>query len=276
MARGALRLLLGLEFPRRREEAEDLAGLLMMMRPAMVAITVAMRRYLALSGKRDAAAAAAPSGSGPHPARQVLDELDRESRRSVEAAAEAARRALGARGRRRGGGASSADEATDSARPTAHVVVFSRSSTLVSVLEALGSDYGLRVTCSRSAPGGEGELMAQDVQGALGGFGTGGGGGEGQGPSVRVEDDAALLDPAWWLRNPVQLVLVGADCVMGGAAGAVYNKAGTRALAEAAGACRVPVICCGDAFKAWDDAFPPPLEEIFEAVPRELLAEVVA
>jgi translation initiation factor 2B subunit (eIF-2B alpha/beta/delta family) len=64
---------------------------------------------------------------------------------------------------------------------------------------------------------------------------------------------------------------------MGGAAGAVYNKVGTRALAEAAaGACRVPVICCGDAFKAWDDDFPPPLEDIFEAVPRELFVEVIA
>jgi translation initiation factor 2B subunit (eIF-2B alpha/beta/delta family)/8-oxo-dGTP pyrophosphatase MutT (NUDIX family) len=292
MARNALKLLLRLDFngsSRQRDDAMALASLMIVMRPAMVAITHALWKFQALANEQILSPPPTDSGSGlsfssVHPAQQVLDELDRESHRSVEAAAEATRRAL--RFRRAEGSSAGSDAAppaddadSDASRASpVHVVVFSRSSTLVSVLRVLdSSEHALfRVTCSRSTPGDEGELMARDVESALGtrrrseieSCSSNGKGGS----LIRVEDDATLLDPAWWLENPVHLVLVGTDCVLSHQA---YNKVGTRALAEAAQAAKVPVICCGDSFKTWDDAFPPPLEGIFEAVPRELFSEVI-
>jgi translation initiation factor 2B subunit (eIF-2B alpha/beta/delta family) len=214
----------------------------------MVAITHALRRF-------DATLERSVASDPDHPAARVLEELELESHRAVETAAEAVRRALIT-------SPAPSDGALDAVK---HVVVFSRSSTLVSVLRQLSSEYRLRVTCSKSSPGDEGEIMAQDLVRALLEEG-------GDGHTVSVAEDATLLDRLWWAKDRVHAVLVGADCIL---PDAVYNKVGTNALAEAATAAGVPVICCGDSFKTWDDSFPPPLEEIFEAVPRERFWEVV-
>jgi translation initiation factor 2B subunit (eIF-2B alpha/beta/delta family) len=241
MARNALRILAQFEHPRQRDEMMHLANCMLMMRPSMVAITNSLMRFKTLVGGSVEA-----MSEREHPAATVSKELGRETERAVHRAVEVLRSTIKLRCR----------DPSDSV----HVVVFSRSSTLVSVLQQLGAaeESNVVVTCSRSTPGGEGAIMAQDLTSET--------------IRAHVVDDLELLDPSWWHEHRVDAVLVGSDCVL---ADAVYNKVGTKALAEAASQAGVPVVCCGDAFKAWEDSFPPPVEDIFEPVPRGLLQHVV-
>jgi ribose 1,5-bisphosphate isomerase len=242
MARNALRILSQFEHPRQRDEMRHFADCMLMMRPSMVAITNALMRFKTLvSTSVDA------MSDGEHPAATVSKELERETDQAVQRAVEVLRSTIKPRCR----------DPSDST----HVVVFSRSSTLVSILQQLGAaeESKLVVTCSRSTPGDEGAIMAQDLTNEK--------------IQAHVVDDAELLDPSWWLEHRVDAVLVGSDCIL--AQAVVYNKVGTKALAEAANQAGAPVVCCGDAFKAWDDSFPPPVEDIFEPVPRGLLQHVV-
>ena len=73
--------------------------------------------------------------------------------------------------------------------------------------------------------------------------------------------------------NQVQVVLVGSDCIMDHQ---VVNKIGTKALAETCQASsECSIICCGDRWKLWNDEFAPPLEDIFECIPRNLMDQVI-
>eukprot|EP00980_Cylindrotheca_fusiformis_P024425 scaffold11900_cov90-Cylindrotheca_fusiformis.AAC.1 len=56
----------------------------------------------------------------------------------------------------------------------------------------------------------------------------------------------------------------------------MVNKVGTRKLCEIARANSIPVLCCADRWKRWDDTFPPPLEiDLFEFVPMDLISDIV-
>lgn len=131
---------------------------------------------------------------------------------------------------------------------------FSRSSTtkriLGRVLQALNQTAQVKVLCSQSTPGDEGELMSSDISGAT-----------------------WLPDKSFQQQieqGKINLVLVGADCILQDGNGAV-NKVGTAALASCCKQSHVPIICCADRWKLWHDEFPPGLEDIFEFVPSELL-----
>jgi translation initiation factor 2B subunit (eIF-2B alpha/beta/delta family)/8-oxo-dGTP pyrophosphatase MutT (NUDIX family) len=246
MAMAALRILAQFEHPRQKSEMLHLAECMIMMRPSMVAITNSLMRFKALV----AGSVGVMADRKEHPAAIVSKQLEEEIDRAVQRALDVLRSTFKLRRRDPSG-------TRDPSDPL-HVVVFSRSSTLVSILRHLGAESNTTVTCSKSTPGNEGVIMAQDLSNVK--------------IQAQVVDDAALLDPSWWRDHWVDAVLVGSDCIL---AHAVYNKVGTQALAEAANRARVPVICCGDTFKAWDDSFPPPVEDIFEPVPRRLLQHVV-
>lgn len=55
----------------------------------------------------------------------------------------------------------------------------------------------------------------------------------------------------------------------------IVNKIGTKQLAQVCNLSHVKIKCFADRWKYWDDIYPPPLEEIFEVIPRELLDDVV-
>lgn len=133
---------------------------------------------------------------------------------------------------------------------------FSRSSTLVAILQQLMNDENtksIRVICSKSTPGNEGVLMAKDLGG------------------VECVDDEELLNRI--RQDEIDVILVGSDCVT---ETSVVNKIGTKRLAEAAGtSSRAKVFCCTDRFKAWNDIFPPPLEDIFEEIPVDLFDKIL-
>lgn len=246
MAKAALRVLAQFEHPRQADEMLHLADCMLMMRPSMVAITNSLLRFKTLV----AGSVEEMTDREGHPAAIVSDELQGEIDRAVQRASNILRSTFELRCRDPSG-------TRDPSDPL-HVVVFSRSSTLVSILRQLGAESNVVVTCSKSTPGDEGVLMAQDLSN--------------QSIRAHVVEDGELLDPLWWRDHSVDAVLVGSDCIL---ANTVNNKVGTKALAEAAHRSRVPVICCGDAFKAWDDIFPPPVEDMFEPVPRSLLQNVV-
>jgi translation initiation factor 2B subunit (eIF-2B alpha/beta/delta family)/8-oxo-dGTP pyrophosphatase MutT (NUDIX family) len=131
------------------------------------------------------------------------------------------------------------------------IATHSRSSNVLSILKRLISIYGdhIDVVCSKSSPGDEGIVMAGDL-------------------NVEWIEDADLL--ARLHSDAVDLLLVGCDCLT---EQDVVNKVGTCQLANAKVSCKV--MCCLDRWKLWNDKFPPPLESIFECVPRELFDEIL-
>lgn len=146
---------------------------------------------------------------------------------------------------------------SDSSQRKIVLGTFSRSSTLKSiirkVLDAVGqSPVPLTVLCSQSSPGEEGELMANDIAGA------------------ECLSDIAFLERID--SGKIHLVLIGADCIT---PREIVNKVGTRHLADACRRAGVPVYCCADRSKLWDDDYPTTLESIFEIVPIELVDQVL-
>mmetsp|Transcript_14937 Transcript_14937/g.32418 ORF Transcript_14937/g.32418 Transcript_14937/m.32418 type:complete len:512 (+) Transcript_14937:568-2103(+) len=135
---------------------------------------------------------------------------------------------------------------------------FSRSSTmkiiLGYVLQALEQTQQVKVICSQSTPGDEGELMASDI------------------PGGKWLSDHSFRQQIE--QGKIHLILVGADCILKEGKG-VVNKVGSAALAACCKQFNVPIICCADRWKLWDDDYPPGLEEIFEFVPAELLNHVL-
>eukprot|EP00581_Thalassiosira_minuscula_P011196 CAMPEP_0183720454 /NCGR_PEP_ID=MMETSP0737-20130205/13065_1 /TAXON_ID=385413 /ORGANISM="Thalassiosira miniscula, Strain CCMP1093" /LENGTH=437 /DNA_ID=CAMNT_0025950319 /DNA_START=82 /DNA_END=1395 /DNA_ORIENTATION=+ len=145
------------------------------------------------------------------------------------------------------------------------VGTFSRSSTMKSILRrVLGileeqqtsstSQLILKVLCSRSTPGDEGGLMASDI------------------PDAECLADKLFMEQI--KQGKIHLVLVGADCILPGGNG-VVNKVGTASLARVCKQFNVPIVCCADKWKLWEDIYPPGLEDIFELVPSELLNRVI-
>ncbi|KAL7544680.1 LOW QUALITY PROTEIN: hypothetical protein ACHAWF_008047 [Thalassiosira exigua] len=135
---------------------------------------------------------------------------------------------------------------------------FSRSSTMklimISFLQAIDKTTQVQVLCSQSTPGDEGELMAGDI------------------PRAKwLPDDNFQHEIR---QKHINLVLVGADCILPEGKG-VVNKVGTATLARACKQSKVPIICCADRSKLWDDDYPPGLEEIFELVDSNLLDQVL-
>lgn len=136
--------------------------------------------------------------------------------------------------------------------PSFVIGVFSRSSTLLSILKRIEESHShVQFVCSQSTPGDEGILMAKDL-----------------GRATCVTDTEMLQRVK---NGDIHLVLVGCDCVMDKS---VVNKIGTSDLAKAAdGSC--PIFCCSDRWKIWEDEFPPPLEFIFEQIPRSYFDEIL-
>lgn len=130
--------------------------------------------------------------------------------------------------------------------------VFSRSSTLLAILKRIEELHShIQIVCSQSTPGDEGFLMAKDLSRAT------------------CVTDANMLQR---IKNgEIHLILVGCDCVK---SEYVINKIGTSDLAKAAQGC-CPIYCCSDRWKIWEDVFPPPLEPIFEQIPRSFFDEIL-
>ena len=196
-------------------------AILCMFRPSMVAITNSMNRVI--SGE-----------SVDH----VLASLEMETTRAVEYAVSELQPLLHDKNKE---------------HPPV-ICTFSRSSTLVKILQKLLNDKDkIQVICSKSTPGDEGILMANDLGG------------------VECIDDDDLLNLV--RQDKIDVVLVGSDCVT---EQSVVNKVGTKRLVEAANASsRAKVFCCTDRLKQWDDIFPPPLEDIFEEVPICLVDKIL-
>jgi ribose 1,5-bisphosphate isomerase len=140
----------------------------------------------------------------------------------------------------------------------AFVLTHSASAT---VREALVHTPPKRVVCTVSAPNEEGRAFAEDLRR--------------EGLAVELVDDAA----AGAAVADASLVLVGADTVF--ADGSLYNKIGTRSLAEAARGADVPVVVAAEVIKLApvDATGAPALEaeasELFDLTPPTLVDEVV-
>jgi translation initiation factor 2B subunit (eIF-2B alpha/beta/delta family)/8-oxo-dGTP pyrophosphatase MutT (NUDIX family) len=139
------------------------------------------------------------------------------------------------------------------------IATFSRSGTLVKILQPLlmeddnSSSNCFRVICGKSTPGDEGELMAQDL-----------------GVNAVCVSDEELLKAL----PTVDLLLIGSDCIIPNRL--VVNKTGTKVLCEMARQHKVPVYCCSDRWKIWDDVFTPPLEtDLFDEVSIDLIDRVL-
>ncbi len=131
---------------------------------------------------------------------------------------------------------------------------FSRSGTLAKILKPLTDNHSCSVVCSQSTPGDEGELMAEDL-------------------NARWVPDLEMYQ----LLNDrkLDLLLIGSDCLQPQTK-TMVNKIGTKVLCEIAQRTEIPVFCCADIWKVWDDIFPPPIEEdLFEFVPLDLVTKLV-
>ena len=132
------------------------------------------------------------------------------------------------------------------------VATFSRSGTLAKILRDPSIRNSCQVVCGQSTPGDEGELMAQDLN------------------CPWIPDDELGERLTY---GSIQLLLIGADCVL---QDQVVNKVGTRHLCEIAKNHNVPVYCCADEWKVWDDIFPPPIEsDLFELIPNEYITKLL-
>lgn len=123
---------------------------------------------------------------------------------------------------------------------------------IVNVMNRIIADNGKELV-TQSTPGDEGELMAKDLQS----------------PWIPDDEMHRLLNGEKNKERILDLVLIGSDCVQPQTESMV-NKVGTKKL------CEIPVFCCADTWKVWNDIFPPPTEEdLFEFVPLKLVTELL-
>jgi len=236
---------------------------LIMLRPSMVAITNALRALQKGEGDEQQTTSTTPE--------QLLQKMQDDVQASIDYAVQTIQPWILQHQQ---------DAAASSADDTPYVIAtHSRSSTVAKVLQRLlrwqqeeqatedadnnnhqqnnsnNHNHKIRILCGTSTPGDEGVLMARDI------------------PGARCVSDAELQE-AVRTRGQVHLVLTGCDCLT---QHAVVNKVGTNALvdqiARSASSTTsntiTKVVCCVDRWKELDDIFPPPLEDIFECVPRE-------
>ena len=219
---------------------------MIMMRPAMVAITNALLQVHDLDS-----------------AQQTLESLSSEATQVIDMATKAIQQIISERKRD---------------LSTFRIATFSRSSTLLGILTKVWQSLdslphppeSLELICAKSLPGGEGSLMARDLTTITAD--------KANVVVVCVEDNELCQQ----IRNhQIDLVLVGSDCLLTSTRQLV-NKVGTLELAQAVhetrrhgGPCQI--VCCTDRFKVWDvDCYPPPIEEdIFEYVPMNLMDQVL-
>jgi translation initiation factor 2B subunit (eIF-2B alpha/beta/delta family) len=132
---------------------------------------------------------------------------------------------------------------------------FSRSSTMKKILERLQEESNeVKVLCSQSTPGDEGELMAADIPGAK---------------WISDQEFRQYIE-----QGKIELVVVGADCILQEGKG-IVNKIGTASLATCCRQKNIPLICCADRWKVWEDVYPPGLEDIFESFIPDKLEHVL-
>ena len=243
MAQNALRLVVAEEHP------VD-PNVLKMLRPSMVSISNALsalqrhNRTLVVVQENNATADTTTTID------QVLHQLQDDARASIEYAVQTIQPWI-------------RDHEQQQPHEPFVIATHSRSSTVLQVLQRLLEDNKsnnnsnnninnrssapLRILCSQSTPGEEGVLIAQDIPGGA--------------------DCLPDRDLQTALRQgTVHLLLLGCDCLT---EHDVVNKVGTQTLVQLArDATKTRVVCCLDRWKVWDDIYPPPLEDIFECVPR--------
>jgi translation initiation factor 2B subunit (eIF-2B alpha/beta/delta family)/8-oxo-dGTP pyrophosphatase MutT (NUDIX family) len=139
------------------------------------------------------------------------------------------------------------------------IATHSRSSTVVAVLKTLMASKtwamrNVKIVCGKSTPGDEGILMARDLGLA----------------ECDVIDDSEFLQMIE--VGSINILLTGCDCIT---QEDVFNKVGTLELVHAAQKSKTQVFCCVDRGKEWLDIFPPPLEDIFEGIPKTLFDSVL-
>ena len=155
--------------------------------------------------------------------------------------------------------------------PPFTIATISRSFTLKTIitqfLQQRPNSIPVKVLCAKSVPGEEGVLMATDI--ATSGIYPGV-------VSCSCVEDEDLFNQISISNsdfNTINAIVVGSDCIIPNKF--VVNKVGTNKLEECAREGQVPIFCCADRWKVWDEEFPPPLEEIFELVPYESFTEVL-
>ena len=137
--------------------------------------------------------------------------------------------------------------------PGSRFMTISYTSMVIEALARRGAGRFLRVLCSRSEPEGEGARTAQALRA--------------RGIDAEVVDDADALG----LVSSADAVVTGADAVT---PGSVINKAGTRALAEAARRAAVPCIVLAGELKLVGAELPAVAP--FERVPLGLVEAVAS
>lgn len=245
LAQQALQILIDNENNNDNDTTIHLAQAMRMMRPTMVAICNALNRVITME-------AASPQ--------QVLNDMQTASLALKQRGAQILSDYYYNHHHKKH------QQPDHSSRPYT-IATFSRSSTLVEILQQFVQDISSQTTnadaattnlhfiCAKSTPGDEGVLLAQDLQTCC------------THVVVTCLPDNDVLQR---IRDgAIDLVVVGADCVLPNKQ--VVNKVGTRRLAETSVEAGVPVVCFADSFKQWDDVFPPPLEDIFECITRHLL-----
>jgi translation initiation factor 2B subunit (eIF-2B alpha/beta/delta family)/8-oxo-dGTP pyrophosphatase MutT (NUDIX family) len=219
MTANALKLVHKSDTP--TETAKQIA----MLRPSMVPIVNVMNEVIK-SGRKDAVS---------------MESFQREIQRCVDLGIEEVRRLV-------------------ESKPDLTIATFSRSGTLAKILQhfiiiqqsSRQASNNVKVICAQSTPGGEGELMAKDL-------------------NCDWVTDAQLKEMLG--LSEIDLLLVGSDCILDQS---MVNKVGTKELCEIAKENNVRVFCCADCWKLWDDTFAPPLErDLFEIVPLELVTKLL-
>jgi translation initiation factor 2B subunit (eIF-2B alpha/beta/delta family)/ADP-ribose pyrophosphatase YjhB (NUDIX family) len=224
------------------EHVEINASQMKMLRPSMVAITNALE--MVTSQSKDP--------------QQVLELLETESRLAVDRAVQALVshiQQLSQTGKER---LQTGNENNCDYKHTCHefrIATFSRSSSLLATLTCVRKEIRndpiiqVQIVCSRSHPGDEGMLMAKDLD------------------TDAIDDDQLLST-----ISKYDLILIGADSLTDDD---LVNKIGTKRLIQAARRNQVIVWCIADRWKIWEDMFPPPMEEIFESVPRSWIDRIL-
>jgi len=271
-------LLLCQQQQQQQQQSSTIFETIAALRPTMVPIVNVMRTFEELKNKQQESKDSRSGGGGggdsneqqqrlllQDAGRNILNSLDVELERCLQLGADTLAKLY----------QEAITKATTNSNPAPicfTIATFSRSSTIWKIIQRFLEQNSLErqkhpvtinILCAKSTPGDEGKFMAEDLSAVAKNYKDW--------VTVTCIGDEILHQSIH--QGTVQVVLVGSDCVM---EQQVINKVGTKALAET---CRrganVSMISCADRWKLWDDIFPPPLEDIFECVPRNLMDYVL-